>query len=131
MFVQIFSKDLSYLKCIDACASPRSHWATVYLLLRFLIFLIPTEMMWYIFYYIPKQFNARLISGHGIDVSLSGRDESSHSMITNSLIDDMKRNHDPSLIQSFQLKKSDASLLEGYSFIMGASDLSPAKEKSS
>ena len=46
--------DIGFLECYQYCNVPGTTKGASYLLIRYLIFIIPTEYNWYIFYYVPK-----------------------------------------------------------------------------
>lgn len=74
--------DVGFLSCFEACNVPATNSGAIYMLIRFIIFVLPTELNWYIFYYFPKEFNAKMINSNkdklnlGVgDLTVLGNDE--------------------------------------------------------
>ena len=50
-----------FVECFEACSVPGTHLTSAYMLVEFIVFIIPPECNWFIFFYIPKKFNALII----------------------------------------------------------------------
>jgi hypothetical protein len=59
------------------------------------VYLLPNEFSWYIFYFIPKSFNASLIRTRSMQVDISLGQVRGYEGEENLLIEEMKKNMDP------------------------------------
>ena len=84
--------DVGFLNCYKFCEVPSTSKGAVYLLIRYFVFIMPTELSWYIFYYMPKQFNAKMINSRYNVVDLRLGNMTSFSNDEVAMIEDLKIN---------------------------------------
>lgn len=82
--------DIGFLECYQFCDIPATSKGAAYLLIRYLIFIMPTEFNWYLFYYIPKQFNAKMINSNKTMVDLGLGDITAFGNDDVAMIEDLK-----------------------------------------
>jgi hypothetical protein len=84
--------DLSQCYANDHCQVPLNNNGAAYLLVRYILLMLPTEVMWYVFYYIPKKFNARMIHTNTIEILTTNECNDIFPSDELSLIDALKYN---------------------------------------
>ncbi len=61
LIYQFVQEHLGFDECIARCMVPVTTPAAIYMLLRTLIFMIPTDFTWYVFYFIPQRYQINLL----------------------------------------------------------------------
>ena len=95
LIAYFFFDDMGFLNCHSNCTIPGSNKSGVFLLIRFFVFIIPIEYSWYIFYIIPRDYNALLITSRSTNVDFKYSEDSQFNDDEMALIGELKLNMDP------------------------------------